>query len=433
MKVLKNIFAIVCLGCMLAVFLLGAADYFNTQIHNYYLADGSVDYDSSWDGTKDYPPESGVEIDEEDSVLSPFEYFAESWTERVSEDSEFYDTAVYLTKWFDLSVGFNVTTSISAVNDTTDLEDIVVDLGDGYLSRIIDPDKADTTGKSSVWKLISFGQSVEEDGRNFLFLLAPVKTEVTDYSGTLSELYPDASVEFADYIMASVEEAGLDAVSIVDEMESDGLATLEAFYKTDHHWTAETGLYVCGLLGETLNSLYDYAIDTSVFDLENYTVTLLEDYWLGSLGRKSSNLYCELEDFTLYIPNYETELTVYRSNTNFTYYGSIQKTLFNYAYLNGSYQTLNFNAYMFYGFGDMAYISVENHDLDDGSHVLLLKNSYSDCMIPYLTTAFQYLDVIDLRYYDGSLEAIIEDIDPDTIVVLYSTDGFADSRLFDFE
>ena len=81
-------------------------------------------------------------------------------------------------------------------------------------------------------------------------------------------------------------------------------------------------------------------------------------------------------------------------------------------------------------------ITIHNNQIHDGSHILMLKTSYADCMYPYLASVVENLDVIDLRWFNGSLQSYIKETNPDTVVMVYGMTTFSGSQTingpFDF-
>ena len=55
----------------------------------------------------------------------------------------------------------------------------------------------------------------------------------------------------------------------------------------------------------------------------------------------------------------------------------------------------NKSPYSTYFYGDNALMRIENLLEDDGLRVLLLHDSFSDCVIPFLSLGIEYLDTID--------------------------------------
>ncbi len=67
----------------------------------------------------------------------------------------------------------------------------------------------------------------------------------------------------------------------------------------------------------------------------------------------------------------------------------------------------------------------------DGEKLLLVKDSYANCEIPYLCGHFSEIHVVDLRYYKQSISEYIEKNGIDAAVVSYSVSNFSeDTNLF---
>ena len=57
--------------------------------------------------------------------------------------------------------------------------------------------------------------------------------------------------------------------------------------------------------------------------------------------------------------------------------------------------------------------------------LLILKDSFANSMVPFLTTDYGKIVMIDLRYYAGSVSGLLEAGDIDEVLVLYEIYNFA--------
>lgn len=62
--------------------------------------------------------------------------------------------------------------------------------------------------------------------------------------------------------------------------------------------------------------------------------------------------------------------------------------------------------------------------------LLILRDSYADSLVPFLTDAFSEIHLIDLRYYTGSVKEYIAENAIDRVLLLYSTDNFCSDSSF---
>ena len=63
----------------------------------------------------------------------------------------------------------------------------------------------------------------------------------------------------------------------------------------------------------------------------------------------------------------------------------------------------------------------------DGERLLVIRDSYSDCLAPFLAGRFSQVHMMDLRYYRESVSEYIKENSIDKGLVLYSFSGFTDS------
>jgi hypothetical protein len=61
-----------------------------------------------------------------------------------------------------------------------------------------------------------------------------------------------------------------------------------------------------------------------------------------------------------------------------------------------------------------------------GRKILVLKDSYAHCFVPFLLTEFDEITMLDLRYYNQKLSELIADGGYTDLMVLYNASGFAE-------
>ena len=79
---------------------------------------------------------------------------------------------------------------------------------------------------------------------------------------------------------------------------------------------------------------------------------------------------------------------------------------------------------MFLG-GNFPEIRIEN-TLLNGRTLLVLKDSYANCLIPFLTADYQKIVVVDPRYFTGDLEVLMGAEGVNEILVLYNAETLAE-------
>ena len=97
------------------------------------------------------------------------------------------------------------------------------------------------------------------------------------------------------------------------------------------------------------------------------------------------------------------------------------------------------SAYAAYNYGDRPCVIINNELADNDRHVLLIKDSFGDAFAPFLALEVRRLDILDLRYFTGSVQSFIEQHHPDVVLVLYYNAEYSNEMevtkhedLFDF-
>ena len=78
--------------------------------------------------------------------------------------------------------------------------------------------------------------------------------------------------------------------------------------------------------------------------------------------------------------------------------------------------------------GNQPLCVLENPAITDGSKLLLIRDSYSDSLAPFLAQRFSEVHLVDLRYYHTSVADYMAEQGIDTTVVLYSVSNFLADR-----
>lgn len=65
---------------------------------------------------------------------------------------------------------------------------------------------------------------------------------------------------------------------------------------------------------------------------------------------------------------------------------------------------------------------------DSTDRLLLVKDSYANCLIPFLTPYFREIIVIDPRYYYGDIHKIMEENKITSVLFLYNGNTFVEDN-----
>ncbi|MBQ8687918.1 MAG: hypothetical protein IJ512_05145 [Ruminococcus sp.] len=71
-------------------------------------------------------------------------------------------------------------------------------------------------------------------------------------------------------------------------------------------------------------------------------------------------------------------------------------------------------------------------DVENGKQLLVLKDSYADCMIPFLMQHYAQIDVIDVSCLDRPLSELLEPTAYQQVLILCDADTYADTAVFSY-
>lgn len=235
-------------------------------------------------------------------------------------------------------------------------------------------------------------------------------------------LIPSAAEIWRDRLPKGAPTA--DEKAIIDQLYfSTGASTIDLYealnahrdediyYRTDHHWTSLGAFYGANALLE--------ALGLEPLRLEDYQKTTVTDQFYGTSFSTSGVRWLPPDHIDAYVPDEGVKVTSYFNGSpaeGSLYVDSKLAVKDKYAYFLGGNQPL---------------CVIESEKVPNGPKVLLIRDSYSDSLTPFLTERFSEIHLFDLRYNLTSIQSYVEEHDIDTVIVLYSFANFTtDDKLF---
>ncbi len=176
----------------------------------------------------------------------------------------------------------------------------------------------------------------------------------------------------------------------------------QMYYKTDHHWTSY------GAFTAYQDYFYQKGIDA--VSVDNFELTKVSDDFLGTSSSLALGL-AKPEEMNILDKKYSVEV-------NYVYENVKTSSLYNYDYLEKK------DKYSMFLDNNHGLITIKNKEVSDGSNILLIKNSYANCFIPFIVNHYENIHVVDLRYFGGSVSKYVDDNKIDNILVLYNLNNF---------
>lgn len=186
----------------------------------------------------------------------------------------------------------------------------------------------------------------------------------------------------------------IDVISALEKHKDE-----EVYYKTDHHWT-------------TLGAYYAYRAfceqkGIAGYTLEDFTKKAVSDNFFGTLYNKARLITTSPDSINIYEPRFESS---YQVDYNM---GQKQaNTLYDESYLEKRDQ------YSYFLSSNNAVVTIKSQN-ENGKTLLLLKDSFSHSLAPFLANDYENVILVDLRYYNGSIKSFIGENNVTDVLAIY--------------
>ena len=188
----------------------------------------------------------------------------------------------------------------------------------------------------------------------------------------------------------------------------------DIFYRTDHHWTSLGAYYGYTGLAE--------ALGFTPVSLDSYTETVRSTEFYGTVFSSSGVRWVKPDTISTYVP--DTGITV----TEHSYDNKGNPIEIPRSLYVESFLSVKDKYSMFLG-GNQSLGVVKTANANKPK-LLIIRDSYTDSVVPFLTPHYSEIHLIDLRYYKLSIQDYIEQNGIDQALVLYSVPNFVtDSNL----
>ena len=180
-------------------------------------------------------------------------------------------------------------------------------------------------------------------------------------------------------------------------------AAEDLYYRTDHHWTSLGAFYGANAIFESMGM--------APIRLEDYEKTTVTEDFNGTIFSSSGVRWVKPDSIDTYVSGEGVTVTSYftgKPAEGALYHPEKLEKKDKYTFFMGGNQPL-------------CVVKAQN----DGPKLLLIRDSYSDSLAPFLTERFSEVHLFDLRYNMTSIQKYIEENGIDQVLVLYSFNNFA--------
>lgn len=315
------------------------------------------------------------------------------------------DQFLFRDKWVSLKTRLEILSGKKEVNGVYLADD--GSLIERHLPSEIDPDMAEKK-LHDLKKFIEIYEHFEE-----------MKTKETDIKvmlvPTADVIYQEKLPPYAGYfdqtayLCQAKEILGeahlIDVEDVLSEHSDEYL-----YYRTDHHWTTFGAFYGYQKYCEVMEG------DTGIaFQSPAYALQIASDDFYGSLARKTQ-LYQNPDEIILYRTPEDQKVEV-------SFDGVLEpgQGIYDFDAVNSGR-----DQYEIFLSGNHGYTEIKT-GCENQRTLLVIKDSYANCMIPFLISDFERIVIVDPRYYRGNMKDLIWNQTFSQILILYNVIHFIDA------
>lgn len=207
-----------------------------------------------------------------------------------------------------------------------------------------------------------------------------------------------------DYINSRVNNViAIDALSSLKEHKDEYI-----YYKTDHHWTTKGAYYV----------YREFCIEKNIIPMEpdDFNIKTVSDDFYGTLYSKFPLSFIKPDFIEAYYPKKSPVYKVDYIDTK-----GMSTDIYEKKHL------FKKDKYSFFIDGNHSLLSIKA-GCGKGKRLLVIKDSYAHCFVPFLTNHYGEVHMIDLRYFNSSVDDYINEKGIDEVLILYNASFFSKEK-----
>lgn len=227
------------------------------------------------------------------------------------------------------------------------------------------------------------------------------------YSNSLPEYAPIIDeYKITEDIIKSLPEDFyvVDLIKVLKEKSNEYI-----YYRTDHHWTTKGAYYGYKALSN--------ALGYKPYSENKFKIEKVSEDFLGTIYRKA-NLYTGKPD-SIYKYTFPEDVQ-YKITIN----ESMEtESLYDESYLNKT------DKYSYFLGGDYGVVNIKT-SIKNGKSIVIIKDSYANSLLPFLSLHYEKIVLIDTRYFRESIPEYIKNINVDDILFAFNIQNFSQFKTF---
>ncbi len=239
-------------------------------------------------------------------------------------------------------------------------------------------------------------------GKKMYFMLVPNAANILKEKLPAGVTTRDQNKDL-DAFFTKAEKLGYKTIDVRDELNKAKDKT-QVYYRTDHHWTTD-GAYEAYLKAAKVMKLKSGV---------KYRPYVVKKDFAGTLYSKSGFTNGKNDAIKIYLPEDDKAL-----RSVIRYKDTKEKTTKYYVMENLDKK----DAYTVFGGTNQSLFSIST-PTKANRNLLVVKDSYANCFIPFLTQDYRTITVVDPRYYYENIATVIKANDIDEVLFLYNANTF---------
>lgn len=310
-------------------------------------------------------------------------------------ESYFADQFPARSFWVGLNAYYSLDTGNNGANG-------VYNCGNGYL--INKPVSTDNKLEKNVNAIVKFKNTIDVP---VTVMFAPSTGYVADdVLPAVHDKYNDDM--YFEQMSSTLNTNGISFVDLRKTFKDAYASGNQLYYKTDHHWTTLGAYTAYEKLCEQLNIT---PAPKERFDIKTY------GGFYGTTYSTSGFWFTQPDSIQIWDNPENTERNIkvkISEGTNTDEFGS----MYFYDHLEED------DKYPVFIDGNHALTEITNSNAKGGT-ILLVKDSFSHSLAPFLAENYSKIILVDMRYYKMSVSQIVEQEKPEQVVFLYGIDNIA--------
>lgn len=278
-----------------------------------------------------------------------------------------------------------------------------------------------------------FSEKLKGRGIPFLFVLAPYKM---DLSGEmLPPMTTHSMNQAADVLVRELESRNVNVLDLRPFFAQSKQDVERNFYRTDHHWNGDAIMEASRLVAKRVCALLQRDVkELSLLDEKEWRRHRLQDWFLGSQGRRTGRMFAGLDDLIYYEPLFQTDIECEIPSRHVKIRGDFQHAVMQQKYVQQRCDLFSTCAYDVYLGGGFPFGRLKNELVDNDIRVLMLKDSFGRPVQAILSTVFASVDSFDQRLCPvNDIDVYIRQERPSIVVQLINSNALQNEVFFHYE